>query len=231
MNLDECITTIRSRLDDEVIPYLWPQADLISYINAKRNEFARRTGYFRDSNTSAITLINAFADTADYLLEERVITIDRVRGSWSDTPLRRKSVAYMDEFHAGWQDTDAGTPVYYLIDKTTGYLTVWPKPSTDGSIYLTVTRLPMRQFNVGHIGQANPESLEIPIIWQEDLINGVLAMAYAKPDSQTRNPEKAQQYTMLWERFINDVLIDLTRDRGVDTDAEPLPDYYNIYEG
>jgi hypothetical protein len=229
VNLDQAIATLRSRLDDEVTPYLWPQADLISYLNARRNEFARRTLYFRDSSTAAICTITAVVGTGDYALDERIITVDRVKGSWSNKPLPKKTLNFMDTYLMGWEAADNGEPIDYLIDKTIGYLTVYPKPSTAGTFALTVSRLPLTQFAVTDIGKTTPVSLDFPLLWQENLLDGVLASAFGKPDSQTRNPQKEKDYLGKWEMHILDVMMDMTRDRSVDTNNDPLPDYYSIH--
>ncbi|OPY82500.1 MAG: hypothetical protein A4E65_00800 [Syntrophorhabdus sp. PtaU1.Bin153] len=232
MNLDEALALLRGRLDDDVMPYGWSNADLISYINQRRNEFARRTLYWRDSATALICSITGIIGTGDYPLDERIIRLERVKGSWRDTPLIRKTVSWMDTHKAGWEAAADADPLYYLVDKVTGYLTVWPKPATPGTIALTVSRLPLAQLTLSDIEKTPTATpLDFPLMWQEHLIDGVLSSAYGKPDSETRNEERERHYLDKWEIFIADVLMDLTRDRDVDTDADPLPDEYDIYAG
>lgn len=206
MNLDEALAIIRGSLDDEIVSYLWSNANLISYLNRRINEFARKTEHYQDHTTTAICNIAVTAGTATYALDSRVISIKRARGSWdsSKLPLTRRTVSYMDAKHPGWENDSADEPLYYIPDRTAGYITIHPNPSSNGTLYLDVTRLPLAQLTLSDIGKATPTEIEFPLMWVENLFDGVLASAFSKPDSQTRNPQMAQYHLGLWNAFLQE---------------------------
>ena len=231
MNLDEAVKNIRGRLDDEIQDYLWSDYDLISYINQRRNEFARRTGFYRDSTTAAICTLTMVGSQANYALDERVISIKRAKPSWSTAPLVKRSCQFMDDNVSGWEDSgESATPYVWIPDKQMGYVTIYPTPTTTiGTVQLTVSRLPLVQLSLSSLKLAVPTGLEFPLMWQENLIDGVLASCYGKPDSQTRDPQKASYHLSMWERFITlDVVQHMTKEFQSD---EPYPDSYSIYNG
>ena len=205
MNLGEALSILRASLDDETVPYLWSDANLISYLNRRRNEFARMTGHYLDHTTTAVCNISCVTNTASYALDSRVISIKRVRGSWdTDNPLRRRTISYMDAKQPGWESDAADDPLYYIADRTAGYITIHPKPSSNGTLYLDVTRLPLAQLTLSDIGKGTPTEMEFPLMWIDNLFDGVLASAYEKPDSQTRNPQMAQYHLNLWRGFLKE---------------------------
>ena len=226
MNLDEAIAVLRGRLDDEIVPYLWSNADFISYFNQRRNDFARRTEYFRDSSTAAICTLTMLTSTANYALDTRIVDVKRAKPSWMTIPLKKVTVGFMDENTPGWEDSDTSTQPYrFILDKLTGYLTVWPTPaSAIGTVKLTVSRLPLTQLALSHIGLSTPTELDFPLMWQETLLEAVMGLAYAKPDSQTRDQGKAQEYSQKWERFIMVDMVQYITKQG--SSDEDQPDYY-----
>lgn len=204
MNLDEAICIIRAALDDEVVPYLWSDANLISYLNRRRNEFARVTEHYRDHATTAICNIAATAGTATYALDPRVISVKRVNGSWDSCkiPLARRTVSFMDAKCPGWEGDAPAQPLMYFADRTAGHITIHPTPSEDGTLYLDVTRLPLAQYSLSDLGRATPAEIDFPLMWTDSLFDGVLASAFAKPDSQTRNAQLMQYHLGLWNAFL-----------------------------
>lgn len=207
MTVDDYIATNRSRLDDETTTYLWSNADLISYTNRRINEFSRETNYFRDNTTAAICSIAVTAGTKSYALDSRVLEVVRVLGSWDadKKPLARKSVTYMDSKYPSWEDDDPDDPLYYITDRTNGYITLHPTPLTSGTLSLDVIRLPLAQLTTADISKTpTAATLDFPLMWIDNLIDGVLASAFAKPDSQTRNPKMEQYHLGLWNQFLSD---------------------------
>jgi hypothetical protein len=229
MNVTQAVGFVRSRLGDEVEPYLWSNADLISYFNQRLNNLAERTGYYRDSCTSEICSIAVEAGVSDYALDNRIIEIRRVKSSWTTVPLTKRTVAYMDAYKAGWDDDEAttDTPYVWIPDKHAGYLTLWPTPNAAGTLRLTVDRTPLNELTVSDIDATPATPIELPAVWHFDLIDGVLASAYSKQDTDTYDPRKAAENEQKWEHFILRVIQYLTKTRQSDEDA---PDYYSIYQ-
>lgn len=207
MTLDEALSTIRGSLDDETTPYLWSNTNLISYLNRRINEFARRTEHYLDHTTALICSIAVTASTKDYALDSRVISVKRVRGMWNpETPLLRRTLSYMDATYPEWESDTSDDPLYYIVDRTAGYITLHPTPGTNGTLSLDVTRLPSAQLTIADIAKATPVNIEFPLMWIDNLYDGVLASAFSKPDSQTRNPQMAQYHLQLWNAFLQEAM-------------------------
>lgn len=232
--IDTALLTVRSLLDDETYPYLWNNADLISYFNRRLNEFALKTEYYTDSTTTAVCSISVTSASASYALDSRVIKVKRVMGTWDTVvPLRRRTVSWLDARRPGWQADAAGAPVDYIPDRTAGYLFLHPSPSTSGTLSLDVTRLPSSQLAITDIGKATPVTIEMPTMWMDNLYDGVLACAFAKPDSQTRNPQKEQYYFALWNAFLKDAYahLDVERRDNAFRESTALGEWDDCEEG
>jgi hypothetical protein len=128
----------------------------------------------------------------------------------------------MDSKNPGWEAESSSEPLYCIPDRTAGYLFLHPTPSTSGTLSLDVTRLPLAQLAIADIGKATPVTIEFPLMWMDNLHDGILASAFAKPDSQTRNPQMAQYHLQLWNAFLLDAKnhIDTERNERAFRDLE-----------
>jgi hypothetical protein len=139
----------------------------------------------------------------------------------------------MDSKHPGWQADTADDPLHYIIDRTVGYITLHPTPGTNGTLTLDVTRMPAAQLSIADIAKATPATIEFPLMFIDNLFDGVLASAFSKPDSQTRNPQMAQYHLQLWNAFLQESWEHYDTER-VDRefiDANSLEDNGSWFEG
>ena len=61
----DVLDLVRSQLDDTSEPYLWPDAELIEYLDRAQREFAQKTLCFPDyTNFSLSTLHSSYAAAA-----------------------------------------------------------------------------------------------------------------------------------------------------------------------
>ncbi len=185
MNLTALINTARQRLDDLVEPYLWSRAQLVEYANDAERQAARNARLLTDSTTAAICSIAATANTVTYDLDPRIIHIRRVKGSWSTVPLQPASVIDLDRDRPGWEE-DVGDPSHYVKDMDSGKLRPYPTPATDGTITLTVYRIPLVDMDDGD------DEPELRTAYHLGLVDWMEFRAYSRHDTQTMNPKAAQ---------------------------------------
>ena len=221
MLLSEIIDENRGILDDRVPPYLWSDKDLAGCVNRTINDLCIKAKIIIDSTTADICTISVVSGTKDYLYDPRIIEIKRARLYSQSYPLRKRSVYYLDNHKVGWESDSDGTPVMYLIDKTTGYITLHPTPSADDSLLLTVARLPLVRLSDEDMS-AIPE---IPAQYHNDIYDGILGYAYSKQDSETFDPIKAERYKAMWKQKIFEITNDMLINNSVDTNIDPNPDY------
>lgn len=200
MTLLEILTEFRARTTDTSAPYLWSDAELVGYLNEAINEAAEEAWLFKDSLTAAICqkTILAIDATPSYALDSRVLRVLSARIVGQSQPLIRKFKIQMDSLYPGWESATPATPRFYLTDYSEGYITLYPKSSANATLAMTVMRLPKDQMSLGSMS-ASPE---IHFRYHRDLVDGMLARAYNKEDSETLDPQKAQRHLGYWKSHL-----------------------------
>ncbi|KJR40735.1 hypothetical protein MCHI_003379 [Candidatus Magnetoovum chiemensis] len=217
MTLGAIILRARRLLDDIIEPYLWQDDEIISYVNDCIIEMCSDAATITDSQTDAICKINVLDNVANYLLDERVISVLSASIEGSSLPLIKTSAAFLRSCCPAWQDL-YGAPVNYLTDALSGFITLWPKPIKTDTLTLTVTRLPMKQLTKENIN----EEPEISFKYHHKLLDGVLYKAYEKMDADTYNPELSKSHEERWNKTLQDIKLQQIRDRYTETTAGPV---------
>jgi hypothetical protein len=203
MKASEILSQARSLMKDTKQPYLWTETELILYLNNSINEAAEKAKLFRDSVTVALCQIPILAvdPDPDYPLDNRVLMIETAKLSTQKRPLDRKRRAEIEIWNPDWRNAAPGTPYSFLTDYTEGQITLHPKSDADATLYLTVYRLPLTQFTAANL---NLEP-EIHFRHHHRLVDGILAQAYNKEDSETLDPEKAARHLKAWTTHIDEM--------------------------
>lgn len=193
MTLDELIEAFRREVDDTVNnPFLWDDDEIIFYANEAEQEACRRANLLIDSSNVEICLINIVAGEPNYDLDERVITVRRARLSSRSKPLKLISYKDLDESVAGWE-SNTGTPLYFFTDFDTNKLRLYPAPTADDTLILTVTRLPLFDLESG------TDTPEINKRFHRSLLHWIKYRAYSKPDTETLDQEKSILFLQMFE--------------------------------
>lgn len=193
MDLRDLMTLFRQEADDLAEPYLWSDDELIDYANDAEQEACRRARLLVDSSTAAVTQIAVVAGTALYELDERVLFVRRARFA-GHLPLLRKNMQDMEDHDPYWQDAAADQPSAFVPDYDTGKLLLWPTPTENDTLYLTVVRAPLADMN-------DPsDTPEIASRWHRSLRFWMLYRAYGKQDAEANDPKKAATALALFEQ-------------------------------
>src|SRR5258708_26884321 len=115
MKVRQIFDLFRSEVDDAKEPFLWPDADLMEYLNDAENEACRRARLIIDSTNEDICQIAIVAATALYALDPRVIFIRRARMQSRSLPISRGSIRDLDEGAPGWE-SHTGQVVHFITD-------------------------------------------------------------------------------------------------------------------
>ena len=183
--------------------YLWTETELIQYLNNSHNEAAEKAKLFLESVNPAICQIPILAadPDPDYPLDNRIVEILSAKLSTQARFLDRKTKAELDRWNPDWRNATPGDPRCFLTDYNEGYLTLHPKSNADATLYLTVYRLPLVQFTADNL-DTEPE---IHFRHHYRLVDGIMAQAYNKDDSETLDPEKAARHQKAWLNHLDEM--------------------------
>lgn len=183
MNLSELITLYREQSFDKAEPYFCSDDLLTIYANEAQAEACRRGELLRDSSSTLCTI--AFvADAESVALDSRVVRVIQAKSGGS--PLSVVNLDMMDSISPDWQENASrGKPSHLVEGLTSGRLFLWPRPAVDGSIKLTVQRLPLDPLaNDG-------DEPEIRSELHFGLVEWMLFKAYSREETEMYNDTKA----------------------------------------
>jgi len=189
MTRNEILSQVRKLLSDEEAPYLWRDEELDFYYELAVRELCRETGIF----TKTVTF---FTVNGQYLYDYPSSFTEILLVKTGDRILNKVPFSFIDT-RMGIK----GQVMWYCLDYLPTKILLHYTPEEDGQI-IKVT------------GSAVPESDEIdsavPEKYSHFLIEGVLANAFTKSDSETVSPF-AEKYKLLWLSRIEQVKRDLER--------------------
>lgn len=202
----------RLRMDDEggntgtvISPntYYWEQSDSgcliknaewLRFLNQAHKEIAARTSCYRDADAIQIPIS---ADVAYYDYDPVILSVEEVLLASTGQPLTKMQLRDLRPL----QDINSstGTPTHYLEENTPFRMMLYPTPDGADSLYLTVYRLPLYDFEwSGRNGQV----LEPPEALREALIQGALMYAYQKRDADTEDGQRQAFHAKEFDRLV-----------------------------
>jgi len=216
MTLEQLISHLGTAFDDNVVPYLWSNEELTEYLNQSIEEWCRLTDANIDSSTTAGCQISVVAGTKSYSLHDSILKILYARISGEDTFLEKMDTNYM---LALWGATalstdadDRDTPTYYSLDYQAGYITLFPTPVANGTLLMTVSRLPLTELSYvtpslpGTPGTgAEPD---IPPRYHRDMLAGVRYRAFLKNDADTESLARAKVALADWNKVLDKSILE-----------------------
>ena len=172
-------------------------AELLRLLNRAHQELALRTSCYRDGATVEICQIAVTAGTANYAVDLRVLTIEDILLDTTGTPLVKMQLS--DYRRLASHRTLTGTPTHYLEAHQPFQLTLYPVPSVDDVLYLTVYRYPLADMAWD---ERNVEVTEPPETLREALIQGTLMLYYQKHDADTGDVNLQKFHAQEFERLV-----------------------------
>lgn len=183
MTLEQLRARFRQESGDLKPRYLWSNAEIDQYLNEAEADAARRGGLLVDSTSEASEAVVFAGDLAGDL-HPSVVYIRRARRVGGNMLTPRVSRA-MDEEVPGWEDNQPSTPIVFVPDWESGKIRLWPTPTVDTAIKMSVVRTPLSPM------VNDSDTPEIPARYHDGLVFGALARGYLKRDADTYDPEGA----------------------------------------
>lgn len=192
MNLRDLIDAYREESADNGTPPLVSDAALIRFSNEAQREACRRGGLLVDS-TSAVCTVGIVAGDPLVKLDPVITHVRRARLSSNGAVLRPASIGEMDELDDRW-DSRTGRPGIFIQDFQTGYLRLYPIPTNNDELCLTVTRMPLSDMS------DDSDEPEVRSEAHPAIVQWMLYRAYSKQDSDLFDQRKAATSLAEFER-------------------------------
>lgn len=221
----DIITIFRREVDDPIFfadnnvaqpNTLWSNYQLLEWLTDGQEEFAERTACFKDDESFNPTVT---AGDPELEYDPRILRVEKAE---LDSTERELPIVTIEEFRtstlrddygtrksASWKSLE-GTPRYLISDIRSGTFRLYPIPTEDDSITLTVRRYPMASL------ESSSDDLELPDRWQKGLVYKLASEAYSTPKAMMSGfGEAGLIAAKRWEDHLNKACSRLgIRDRG-----------------
>jgi len=202
MNLGQLIDTAKELAADRRASGLWSFDALKVYANEAEVEAAHRSRLIFDltSDTDGLTtpanlcLYPVLKGAYSIVLHPKIIFVRRVKVISHDLPLPKIHLRDLDRVAAGWEAHAEGSVVAYCANWQKGRLLFYNAFDANDSVRLQVIRAPLEPM----IGPA--DSPEIDEQHHMGLISWMLYRAFSKPDPDTKDKARSQEYLDAFER-------------------------------
>lgn len=188
MDLAQLIVEARSRLRDQVQPYLWSDSELYSYIDGAQLKYFELAGWINDK-TSSLTRVSLRAGTSAIRRDPRVV---KIMSAYLSTARRKLNVVS----HIAKEPWEVlpGTPTELSTFDDDSYFLLDSVMQTDDVLLLNIEREPLETVAAG-------EELEVPPRHHQHLLLWVEHLAYMRPDTETEDTYRASRAGELFEEL------------------------------
>ena len=197
----------RDILDDVESPYLWKDTELLRYNNKAIDRLAGEAFLITDAATAAVCQVPlTLLLGAHYAKHGKIVKVRNCRLTGNLIPLNRADIPWLEQHFPFWQSAAPSLPRYFSEDITSGKITFIPAPDASYTANLIVYRRPLTT-EVLSLATMTAS----PIIderYHKYILNGVLAQAYAKQDSETFDRTLQLKYEALFNRDINKAFVE-----------------------
>jgi hypothetical protein len=179
MNLKELIALYRAQSGDDNDPYFCEDPLLTLYANEAQVEACRR-------GQLLVTTSRVELEANKEVLKLDPAAIKVMRAFVNRQPVSVLSVQDIDALHPGWQfDSPQPQTTHLVSGVTTGALHLWPCPSAQAEVLMTVQSLPNKRLCTDRdTPEIRPEAHAALVDW-------MLYRAYSREDNDLYNDAKA----------------------------------------
>jgi hypothetical protein len=192
MNLGQLIAEFNAIADNNEIPPTWSNDELRIYFNEAEREACQRARLIKDSRTDEVCLISVTSGEPFYDIDDRVISIRRVKSSLNGTILTPVKFELADRQDPLWEDRE-GFVTNYIVGMDSRVIRLFPIPTEDQDLHLSVVREPLSEM-------VNPNDCpEVSGRYHRSLIYWVLYRAYSKKDVEVNEESLSAKNLSLFE--------------------------------
>jgi len=201
LTLEELVTVFRQDVDDlpgdtvndvnwknDDTGLLWKNQEIVRYANQAVAEFVVRNPILDQDTKTAVTRIAVLAGTGLYAYDSRILSIRRMKFvdvNGDEHSVVKRTTDWMDRNVTDW-DLEAspleGTVCYYIEDTNHRRIQLYRTPELDGTLHMTVDRLPFEQMVWSKRHLMSPE---IDPNHHLDLLDYMKYLGYRKRDAET----------------------------------------------
>jgi hypothetical protein len=204
MTPTELLDLFRLETDDVAEPYLWSDQEFYTYLNEAQEIFVREIGGLSDRRSSLTNITYKIGDQFKKY-DERIL---RISGAQSETNkfigIRNYdnltgllSDDYGQQVAEAIDDTLTGPIRYLITDVEAKEIQLYPIPDNDGSLKITLKRLPLRNIEDGE------SILEINNQYHLSLLCWVKYKAFLKQDAETFEGSKSADFRAMFTEAVD----------------------------
>ena len=196
MDVAALLALFRVDVRDEAAPYLWSDAEVISYIDDAQKMFCRLQGGIADSS-SALTLLAVSAGDEFAAYDPRIL---KLRAAYREVDGRNLELLNFEDMQFRQAESDYGYRPGFKIDNSEGELRALVTgmeankvrlvriPTDNYDVRLVVYRLPMVSIT------AKGQQLEIDEQHHRHLLHWMKHLAHQKQDAEAYDRGRAEQF-------------------------------------
>lgn len=208
----------RREVRDEAEPYLWTDADILTYINEAQNMFCRLAGGIADAITTDITHVPVgngmlFAAISPKILKLR--DVRRASDGRNVDILNLEDLGTAGVTYGGYGQqwgtggakvgTELGPTRAVVLGAQENAIVLVPLPAEEDVLYLVVDRLPINPVDYTMYG------LEIGDIHHRSLLYWMKHLAHEKQDAETYDRGRSEEFRQKFVEYCD--LAKAERDR------------------
>lgn len=198
MDLEALIEDFRSKADDRVgPPFLFPDEDVMTWLNEAQHEAAVRRRLIREASNPAICAIAVSAGNGDCALHPSVFEITyqafRADGAMVRTPIALVTREWLDRNVRDWRDADGPEPRYLVQDGLS--LRIVPTPTVNGTLFIEGYRTPLASM------ENDADTPEIADAHHRHLVQWALFRGFSVPDKEVFDPDRAARAEAEFSRY------------------------------
>lgn len=195
MQLDDLLTLLRAdRLDDNALPQLWSDDDLVGYLNDAQRQVCIRQRLLIESTNAKICTYRIQAGQRLVKLHPSILSVRNAHFLGSDgnqrCMMKGTTARRLWKRCPHWEIDDSGLPEWWVPDYQNGYLALSRTPEAAGTLQLSCWRSPLDEELFSLTGCKRPIVGEQ---WHIDLLDWAEYRAYGRHDADTERSEKAEQ--------------------------------------
>lgn len=206
MTPGELLQRFRLEMVDTVEPYLWLDEEVFAYADSAQTWFARLTGGIADSS-SHLTEIAVVPGESWYDLDPKILKLRTVTLGSTGRRLDVVSPETAQDKGYVFRPGLTGAVRALITGAEDGKVRAWPVPNQADTLALSVLRLPFGRIT------ADDCRIELPEQHHEHLLLWMKSRAYLKPDAETFDKSKSQDFEAAFRAYCSFVQAELSRQR------------------
>lgn len=194
METSALLSTWRSEMNDTAAPYLWSDAEFVTYLDDAQKRWCQETDGIADASTPEVTQLAIVPGTEWYDLHPSIKLLRGITRGDDGRPVSVISYEDMPGLRMRF-DGRQGVLKSLITGMQEDRIRAWPVPTETVTLHLLVYRLPLDDL----IDVEQP--LEIPAAHHLHLLDWVKHRAYLKEDPETFNKSKAEEFEARFLRY------------------------------